>query len=531
MKRLTILAMMFLVSTAAYGLGCDGNGNCYIYASSTCSSSCGATWAAAYNGIGSGSGEISPSGMTRGVTYWIAAGSYGSITFSTADSGTSVITLEAATTANHGPDSTWSNSYAGQALLGEEDISTDYWTFNGQASSGCTYPINNDSCYNLKFWNQSDSEGVALVTTGNNVTVEYTEIEGTDPDYTGSNADDGVHFGGNDLEMEYNWIHDMGVDAMVATGGDAEIIERNMFDSNAKSAASEGHVQAFRLCNSNTGPTDFVLRYNIYRNIQGSGTMDTASASGCLLGPGYIYGNTIYWTSSFTHPYDIVDGFIGFFGEETTGQLDILNNTIAAVTCDGCTQTLIWLSAGTQGGTCPTFSAELDQNCGSPTVRVENNLFYNTPGSDYALDCEDGGSPPSCGTHWTPNTVDYQANYCPNGGCTNGGYGSSGYTTGTGSAGTHDSSATGNPFVDFDGSANFNFHLASNTTAGASPSSWSTTPSTPSFIACTSGVNCENVDASGVVRTGTVSRGAFQYTTATPPAAVTGVTVTGATVQ
>src|SRR6185437_10662450 len=94
--------------------GCDGAGNCYI-ASAASGSGNGSSWTNAYRGFGKASGQVDPSAMSRGVRYWIANGTYGTQTFSTPDSGTSVITIEGATTANHGPASDWSSSFTGQA--------------------------------------------------------------------------------------------------------------------------------------------------------------------------------------------------------------------------------------------------------------------------------------------------------------------------------------------------------------------------------------------------------------------------------
>src|SRR6185437_16576993 len=92
--------------------GCDGAGNCYIRAGASGSGS-GADWTNAYTGFGTGAGQVDPSAMSRGVTYWIAAGSYGKVAFRTPDSGTSVITLEGVTSGNHGPAADWSSSFAG----------------------------------------------------------------------------------------------------------------------------------------------------------------------------------------------------------------------------------------------------------------------------------------------------------------------------------------------------------------------------------------------------------------------------------
>ena len=61
--------------------------------------------------------------MTRGVIYWVAAGSYGSVTFNTPDSGTSPITIRAATAASNGSASDWNNNFAGQAVFS----AAGYW--------------------------------------------------------------------------------------------------------------------------------------------------------------------------------------------------------------------------------------------------------------------------------------------------------------------------------------------------------------------------------------------------------------------
>src|ERR1035438_86045 len=119
------------ISVARAASGCDGAGNCYIYAASK-GSGTGASWANAYNGFGTGSGKVNPAAMSRGVTYWIANGNYGGINFSTPDSGTTVIAVKGATNASHGPASDWSSSYAGQALFTGGGVTSDYWTFNGQ---------------------------------------------------------------------------------------------------------------------------------------------------------------------------------------------------------------------------------------------------------------------------------------------------------------------------------------------------------------------------------------------------------------
>src|SRR5438445_6253385 len=66
----------------------------------------GSDWTNAFTSIPSGTR------MVRGDTYYLAAGSYGAYTFNTAESGTSGITIKAATIADHGTSTGWSNTYS-----------------------------------------------------------------------------------------------------------------------------------------------------------------------------------------------------------------------------------------------------------------------------------------------------------------------------------------------------------------------------------------------------------------------------------
>ena len=158
--------------------GCDGNGNCYISASAK-GGGTGKDWTNAYTGFGTRKGQIDPALMTRGVTYWIGAGSYGAVAFSTPDSEAATITLEAATTRTHGPASDWNDRIAGQALFSASSITTDHWIFDGQ-SRGLDW----QSGYTLKFWNQTSSQGGAINLGTHdrgvsNISLRYVELEGT----------------------------------------------------------------------------------------------------------------------------------------------------------------------------------------------------------------------------------------------------------------------------------------------------------------------------------------------------------------
>lgn len=69
----------------------------------------------------------------RNNIYYIADGSYGAKTWTTANAGTSTITIRKATVVDHGTSTGWSDVLGdGEAVWGPWVISTDYWIFDGQ---------------------------------------------------------------------------------------------------------------------------------------------------------------------------------------------------------------------------------------------------------------------------------------------------------------------------------------------------------------------------------------------------------------
>ena len=515
MKR-SLLFLVFLVCSCTFlsAAGCDGSGNCYIYASAS-GSGTGASWANAYTGFGGSAGQINPASMTRGVTYWIAAGSYGAVTFSASDSGTSTVTLEGATTSSHGPDGTWSDAYAGTASFGASAVTTDYWIINGQAWTGssCTglSACGVDAAYTIYFHGTSTGGTALRVGPGTNYTISYVDIQGphtitdwgTNPgsDYSDDGFVTHTNSGAatvNNVYVGYSYLHDVGSDIVgsneQASGannnGSGHTYEHDFFARNwyTCTGSSCTHTQAMSECTAN-----LVIRYNTFFDVVEDGIIDVNVPSYCTMSNWYIYGNTIEWDSSVPNIRQaLADGFLGLFGETVTGVFEVYNNTFAHVTCASCNLNLsILFVCGTACGS----------NNSTATFTLYNNLFWESgssggSGKAYNFACDS-----TCTTE-TP-TADYNQGYCPSGGCPNGG----GYA----GSGAHDlNSNTGNPFVNFDGSSNFNVSLAADTSPGLNITNWSTTPS-----GCSG--NCENIDPFGVTRgaNGTIDRGAFQIAGAT----------------
>ena len=87
------------------------------------------------NGSGSNFSNLlalpNTTGFTRGNTYIVVDGSYGSKTLSTANSGSTTITIKKASAADSAVTGYSSALHAGQATFGEITVQTTYWVMNG----------------------------------------------------------------------------------------------------------------------------------------------------------------------------------------------------------------------------------------------------------------------------------------------------------------------------------------------------------------------------------------------------------------
>jgi len=430
--------------------GCDGTGNCYIYAAASGSGN-GSSWTNAYTGFGTGAGKVDPASMTRGATYWIATGSYGAQNFSSPNSGSTVITLEGATTTSHGPASDWNDSFAGQAtFIGNSFVSTDYWTFDGQAVPGCSYPEGSgdsgDHCYTIHFWNKANSSGSAI-TAANSVSLIYVELEGTGqgfPNNTstsdkcntnncGAWADNAIAGSPNNLYVGYSYVHHTGNTQFQMNNTPAptgHTYEYNWISYNHTGQNGQ-HDEAYSLYASNV-----VIRYNVFQDISGSGIITTAGANTPALSNWAVYGNLFFWDATYAafDQYGLAtcdNAILDFLGESMSGHIYFYNNTIAGMYSSVANQ------AGSAFSTMP-ISGLSGYSTGNPTVIIENNLWYGSAYvyGDYSSYCSVVGGA-TC-------TQDYNASY-------QGGIPSGDNWQTNSPAGAHDYnvSGSGSPFLNF----------------------------------------------------------------------------------
>jgi len=499
-----------LGTAAAQSNGCDGAGNCYVRAGAT-GSGTGADWTNAYTGFGSGAGRINPTSMARGVTYYVAGGTYSvssGLVFNVADSGTTPINIYAATVDAHGSSTGWNNSYVSPATFQASstintslfDFESDYWNVSGvyntcgssssepfpPCGSGYGFVINNNNGSNQPLANPpitiAANESVAV----NNVVLSFFEIAG-DADSTGTYCVQGLHVysvvngaQSSNNQLLYSYIHDTSNGPAYFTATSGMVVDHNWFlrDGTAPNCHSEVGVSPA----GSTGTTNITFSNNYFENLQSTAMLATPSAgSGGITGM-YIYGNVFFCNSAeATMGVGTVancpggDGFIFLFNGPISN-VNIYNNNFDSP------------FSGDKGsidfadGVSTTFT----------NVTVENNVFSNANGQSSSqiglIGCPGSTGGATCNS-FTYGYLSYMNYPQP-----------SGDTSGTAQH------TTSNPYVN-----------AGTNTAGAD--NYELAADTVAWFQLNAPYN---VDPTGASRTS--SRGSFQYDGSAPPSPPKGLT-------
>src|ERR1700677_2607978 len=308
MRKLLLTAAILIAAAFPHftkAQGCDGAGNCYVRAAAG-GAGTGADWTNAYTGFGTGTGQVNPNSLTRGVTYYVAGGSYNTssrTTFTIADSGTTTVTIQAPTIANHGTATGWSNAYQAQALFGPIDSESDYLIWNGvYRGSGTGNPsIDWRTGYGFKVLNSAGGGvpinsscgffiGVYPATDGNNDVVEYTEIQGSG-NFLGNHDDGGIcDNDGQNPTLEYSYVHDTGGNLGFDEVGTVNIFY-NWFQNDQSTPSVHGEGFALR------GPMTLNVGFNYLENEEGTAYLGTPCPNeGCNSGRGAwsFYGNVFF---------------------------------------------------------------------------------------------------------------------------------------------------------------------------------------------------------------------------------------------
>jgi hypothetical protein len=327
---LLVLASLLLGATAEAAdryvrQGATGNGS-------------GTDWTNACPGF---TGSCSTSALVRGDTYYVADGSYGSLTLNTPQSGTALITIKKATTASHGTSNGWSDAYGdGQAVFGGINAITSYWVFDGQTRNENSW--SNIAAYGFRFTDEVHANTISNGAASSNMTFRYVDVGGpAGTAYSASNPRHGFYLGGFGSVLS-NWtisrshIHNIERIPFQLAGASNITIEYSWIGPNWNKETIRGQIRA----------SNIIIRHNVLKN----GCQNGPAAEGCTADIGMwdggagafdgcqIYGNVIWRTKTQWVSDGVI--FIGGDGGATAAgssanNVLVYNNTIVSASSGG----------------------------------------------------------------------------------------------------------------------------------------------------------------------------------------------------
>jgi len=383
-KAATIIILAIIFILPSYALA-----GTYYVTQSGAGSKDGSNWNNAYAGL--------PSSLSRGSTYYIADGSYGSRTFDTAASGNQVITLKKATASDHGTSTGWSGSMGdGQATFGSYvGVETDDWLFDGQTR-------NSDWTSGYGFKVQATSSGAKTVrfnTTTDNVTFRYFDIAHRGSGY--DEASDCVYsiYKQTNLTFQYCYIHDCSRDHFVLTNFDGLTIHDCYIARNW--STSSNHGQCFHFIQGNNCD----IHGNKIVDIVGTGVLVPMDGEGKTFNNTKFYNNVVWKTNTGSN---FATGFVRIINDVSVNGMYIHHNTIVDFdgwysvyeNTSGTTQNIyaynnLWDGCGRDGsfnggGSGVNLNYSSYYNCSGHTneandVEGNGNIFVNRSGEDFHL--------------------------------------------------------------------------------------------------------------------------------------------------
>ena len=334
----------------------------------------GTDWTNAYTSL--------PAALTRGDTYYIADGAYGSYDFNDAVSGTTLITIKKATVAAHGTETGWSDTYGdgvaefsatGTVLV----FSTGYWVFDGVTGTNQT-----GHGFKVRVTGTADATRGIRFDSGPTFTISHTEITADAPcSVADASKQDGIYTtnaAATGITLSYNYIHNWKRAGILASNVSGWTIEHNFVYHTYSTSGSHG--QAIQL-----GPgavSDFDIRYNTFKDTHGTGVIVYLDNTFDDL---RIYGN-LFWHTGETAACGLnsTSQAIGSTDGDTATNIKIHNNTFVGMK-----------------GRDPQPSGGIDHNGTATGNETFNNVWYdsivthNASGNDYNAYFASVGSAPS----------------------------------------------------------------------------------------------------------------------------------------
>ena len=276
----------FLVLVLALSIApmCANAANRYVRADATGANN-GSDWTNAYTRL--------PATLTRGDTYYLADGNYGSVVFNTPNSGSTPITIKKAVEADRGTATDWVASFGdGQAVFTNWQIHTDYYVFDGQRRNA-TWRQGDTSEYGIKVAGTGpvrldNGAGVG----GDNLSFRYIDIQGGGRD-TGR-GDDVIYglTGNSNLTFQYCALRDSDRTIFLTRNNWTNlVVDQSYIARNTSTPAIHGEMMSVY------SSTNMTFSNNVIEDIEGTAVWAGIGNGGST---GWkIYGNVISHTAAY----------------------------------------------------------------------------------------------------------------------------------------------------------------------------------------------------------------------------------------
>ncbi|MFZ5468668.1 MAG: hypothetical protein ACOZIN_04445, partial [Myxococcota bacterium] len=270
----------------------------------------GSDWTNAYASL--------PPTLVRGDTYYVADGAYGSYTFNDQAASTSLITVKKATSADHGTNTGWDETYGdGQAIFTGWVFDTSYWLVDGQTGGG---PGSWEADHGFRVKTTGGGAKTVRV-NADNVEIRHADLENSGMDVAGS-GDTVYTLGAMNLRLSHCWLHNTNRTNVLVSGPmDGFVLEYSLVSERHNTDGLHGEHMSIN--NTGTGRNN-VIRHNIFRNAGGANTGVIVIKDSVQSG-WKIYGNVFYNTPGF--PAVCSDGIITDTTGDSSTDIKIYNNT------------------------------------------------------------------------------------------------------------------------------------------------------------------------------------------------------------
>ena len=303
----------------------------------------GTSWTDAYGSFDAAGLNNSTSTSPRGNTYYVADGSYSSITFRNSKSGSEWIIIIKATETDHGSDVGWNGSYGdGQAVLGSNiTFLTDYILIDGNGTH--TTPSDNTNDYGFKISSNTSAGTGGIIAFGlsgytvSNITMRYVHVYNTTNGAINNGTVGLRYFPGaaqQYIKVQNCFLENSGKDGIQISDSRYLLFERNYIKRYGKlePGSPDYHGQTVQLF---YGADDIIFRWNIWESNEGQGLIQIAGIGDSTQNVRF-YGNLVFnktgQYSAASGGFNSSGGIIGdAWSYNTSSNIYVYNNTVVNV--------------------------------------------------------------------------------------------------------------------------------------------------------------------------------------------------------